>query len=206
MNTLRTALVYLLALSPAIAQIDNSTLTGLISDPSNAVVAGAKVTVRSQATNVGRTTESDSAGYYYFAALAAGQYEISVTREGFQHIAQQITIETAQKARQDFNLTVGRIENTITVEAAAPQLSSEDASVGTVVDNTYVSRFPLFLRSWDDLVNLVAGVQGSRYTEQSGATSAGRTGGFMFTASARFRTTSFLTVWITTPFPKTFRN
>jgi len=43
--------------------------------------------------------------------------------------------------------------------------STEDASIGTVVDNKYVTEYPLLLRSWDDLVNLVAGVQGQRYTE-----------------------------------------
>ena len=166
MKTQSLALLFVLAISPVAAQINNATLTGLITDPSSAVVAGAKLTIRSQATNVERTSESDSAGYYYFATLPAGQYEISVAREGFQHVAQQITLETAQKARQDFVLTLGRLENTVTVEAAAPQLSSDDASVGTVIDNTYVSRVPLFLRSWDDLVNLVAGVQGNRYTAE----------------------------------------
>ena len=47
-----------------------------------------------------------------------------------------------------------------------------------MVENKYVSEYPLLLRSWDDLVNLVAGVQGQRYTDQGGSTSAGRTGGF----------------------------
>ena len=57
-------------------------------------------------------------------------------------------------------------------------LSPDDASLGDVVDNKYVTEYPLLLRSWDDLVNLVAGVQGQRYTDQGGSTSAGRTGGF----------------------------
>ena len=57
-------------------------------------------------------------------------------------------------------------------------LSPEDASIGSVVENKYVTEYPLLLRSWDDLVNLVAGVQGQRYTDQGGSTSAGRTGGF----------------------------
>src|SRR5215475_11953275 len=66
----------------------------------------------------------------------------------------------------------------IDIQATATQLFQEDASVSSTVDQTYVSNFPLLLRSWDDLLNTVAGVQLSRYTEQGGATSAGRTGGF----------------------------
>ena len=46
------------------------------------------------------------------------------------------------------------------------------------MDNTYVSQMPLLLRNWDDLLSVVAGVQGQRYTDQGGGTSFGRTGGF----------------------------
>ena len=89
-----------------------------------------------------------------------------------------MTLETAQKGRADFKLSVSTVQTAVTVDAVATQLSPQDASVGSVVDNTYVSQFPLLLRSWDDLLNVAAGVQLSRYTEQGGATSAGRTGGF----------------------------
>jgi hypothetical protein len=65
-----------------------------------------------------------------------------------------------------------------TVEAAPLMLSPQDASLGTTVDNKFVTEYPLLLRSWDDLMNLVAGVQGQRYTDQGGSTSNGRTGGF----------------------------
>lgn len=163
---------------PVPAQVSSASLTGLVSDPSGAVVAGARVTARGSATNLERSAATDSAGYYYFASLPIGQYEISVEASGFAKAAQTVTLETAQRGRQDFTLSVGQVQNVVNVEATAPQLSAEDANIGSVVDNNYVNHFPLFLRSWDDLVNVVAGVQGSRYTEQSGATSAGRTGGF----------------------------
>ena len=72
---------------------------------------------------------------------------------------QAVTLETAQKGRADFKLSVGQLQTTINVDSAAPQLAPQDSSVGSVVDNTYVSNFPLLLRSWDDLLNLAAGVQ-----------------------------------------------
>jgi hypothetical protein len=89
-----------------------------------------------------------------------------------------VALETAQKARVDLILAIGAVETTISVAAVTPQLSFSDASVSTVVDNSFVSQYPLLLRSWDDLLSLVAGVQGNRYTDQGGGTSFGRTGGF----------------------------
>src|SRR6266513_2064902 len=66
----------------------------------------------------------------------------------------------------------------LTVESTVTQLSPQDASLGSVVDANYISRFPLLLRSWDDLLAVVPGVQANRFTSQGGGTSFGRTGGF----------------------------
>jgi len=162
----------------AFGQVSSASLTGIVKDPSGSAVPNAKLTARSQTTNLERVAETDSAGNYYFGTLPIGTWEITVEHAGFQPQQATVTLEIAQKGRADFSLAVGQVQTTVTVEAAAPQLSPEDASVSSVVDNTYVSRFPLLLRSWDDLLNVAAGVQLSRYTEQGGATSAGRTGGF----------------------------
>jgi hypothetical protein len=173
-----TAIFLLMASLPVAAQISGASLTGLITDSSGSIVPLAKVTAHSKSTNFERTTQTDQAGYYFFALLPVGNYDVTVQGTGFQPAEQTVTLETAQKGRADFKLNVSQLQTAVTVDAVAPQLASQDASVGSVVDNTYVSRFPLLLRSWDDLLNLVAGVQLSRYTEQGGATSAGRTGGF----------------------------
>src|SRR5215467_14628254 len=162
----------------AFGQVSSASLTGIVKDPSGSAVPNAKLTARSQTTNLERVAETDSAGNYYFGTLPIGTWEITVEHAGFQPQQATVTLEIAQKGRADFSLAVGQVQTTVTVEAATPQLSPENASVSSVVDNTYVSRFPLLLRSWDDLLNVAAGVQLSRYTEQGGATSAGRTGGF----------------------------
>jgi hypothetical protein len=73
---------------------------------------------------------------------------------------------------------VGAVSTIATVEAAPQLLSLEDVSLSATVDNKFVTEYPLLLRGWDDLMNLVAGVQGQRYTDQGGSTSTGRTGGF----------------------------
>jgi hypothetical protein len=171
-------LTVLLAASKLPGQVAASSLTGLVTDPSQAVVAGAKVTLRSKATNAERTTAAGGNGFYVFPAIAAGEYEVTVEQQGFRRATAAVRIDTAEKARLDFSLLVGEVETTIEVEGTAARMSTQDASVGSVMDNSYVSQMPLLLRSWDDLLNLAAGVQGYRYTDQGGGTSFGRTGGF----------------------------
>jgi hypothetical protein len=170
--------VFLLSLGIAICQVNTASLTGLIRDSSDAVVPDAKVTARSNTTGIERISQTNSSGYYVLADLPIGTYEISVEKVGFQKAVSTVRLDATEKGRQDFALEVGTVSTIANVAAAAPLLSPQDASLGSVVDSTYVTEYPLLLRSWDDLVNLVAGVQGQRYTDQGGSTSAGRTGGF----------------------------
>ena len=65
----------------------------------------------------------------------------------------------------------------VTVEDARRLLNTEQAALGSVIDQNAVAKLPLAIRNWDDLLALVPGVQGDRYTEQGGGTSFGRTGG-----------------------------
>src|SRR6266545_4948150 len=108
----------------AIAQVNTASLTGLVQDPTDAVIAGAKVTARSKATNIERVATTDAIGCYFFPSLPVGEYTITVEHTGFQRISRDLILETAQKARQDFTISVGGVETTTSVEAAASQLSS----------------------------------------------------------------------------------
>jgi hypothetical protein len=111
-------------------------------------------------------------------SLPIGSYVVTVNQSGFDPLSAEILLQTAQKARHDFSLKVGGSKETVVVESDPPSLSTEDASLGAVINNNIVADTPLYLRNWDDLLRLVAGVQANRYTDQSGATSAGRTGAF----------------------------
>jgi hypothetical protein len=178
----RKAALYLAAVfvisSAAFAQGSGSSLSGLITDTSQAVVPGASVKVRNVATNVTSQTLSAGAGYYSFPSLAVGEYEVIVDRDGFAEAMGRVLIETARETRQDFVMAVAGTSEAVTVNAFASNLSPDDASIGTTVDNRTVELTPLYLRNWDDLLRLAPGVQMSPYTAQSGATSAGRTGDF----------------------------
>lgn len=161
-----------------LSQVNTASLTGLITDPSGAVVAGASVTARNRATNVTSSSSTDNSGYYVFASLPVGAYDLSVESQGFKKaIRGDITLQVGQKARIDFLLEVGEVTQSVAVEGPAPLLTTQEASTGTVIENRLVTDLPLSLRNWDDLLGLVAGVQGDRYTEEGGGTAAGRTGG-----------------------------
>ncbi len=165
--------------SGAFAQGSGSSLTGLITDNSHAVVPDVLVKIRHLSTSVTSQTMSTSAGYYRFSSLPVGEYEVTVSHAGFAQAVQRVQVETARETRLDFSLAVAGTTVAVTVESgAASLLSPDDAMIGTTIDNATVELTPLYLRNWDDLLRTVPGVQMSRYTAQSGATSAGRTGDF----------------------------
>jgi hypothetical protein len=163
---------------PGRAQVTNASLTGLVTDPSGAIVVGATVTAKNNNTNAQYTQKSDSSGYYLFPALPIGPYTVSVEMAGFKKaVHSDVVLEVGQRGRNDFTLEVGAVTQIVEVKAAATALETQQASPGTVVQNRMVLDMPLSLRNWDDLLQMVAGVAGDRYTEQGGSTAAGRTGG-----------------------------
>jgi hypothetical protein len=170
----------------AAAQADLGSLSGSITDPSGGAVAGAKVTVTSQATGAQRTAPSGSSGNYLFSSLTIGTYNVTVDQAGFQRATGSVIVDPGKNSRLDIQLTVGTTSTTIEVSAATVGLSQDTANIGMVFDNQVIVSTPLFMRNWDDLTRLVPGVQQNRYTEQGGATASGRTGDFEVNGSLSF--------------------
>ncbi|MFN2444564.1 MAG: TonB-dependent receptor domain-containing protein [Vicinamibacterales bacterium] len=170
-------IVSLCAAATAHAQVDRATLTGIVKDPSGAVVAKAQVKVTSLATNAVATVPTTADGTYLVVNLVPGEYLVQAEASGFQRFEQTVQLEVGARSRLDLSLAVGSIGETVTVEGVTPLVSTESAVLGTVVDRNEVSKLPLAIRNWDDLLSLVPGVQSDRYTEQAGGTSSGRTGG-----------------------------
>jgi hypothetical protein len=180
MKRLLAALAVLSALAlprSAFAQVDRATLTGTIKDTAGAVVPGATVTVTNLATNVADTQQSTATGTYLMVNLIPGRYRVDVELAGFKKSSETVVLEVGQRARVDATLTVGTVSESVSVEGTSPALNSNDASLGAVIPQVQVANLPLAIRNWDDLLSLVPGVQGERYTEQGGGTSFGRTGG-----------------------------
>ena len=143
--------------APASAQ-RLTNLYGRVLDPSEAAVAGASITVVSEDTGFRRYAESQSGGEYAVGSLQAGVYKITVRKEGFRTMVHfNVRLEAAQPARVDFLLSMGAIEETITVEGTAPLLSPDEASTETRVFHDEIERLPLNGRGLLALLELSPG-------------------------------------------------
>ncbi len=169
--------VFLLHAPNVLAQVDRATVSGVVRDTGGGVVPGATVTVTNTATNVSSTQTTTETGGYQVVNLVPGRYQVEVELSGFKKSSQVITLEVGQRARLDVELAVGSFSEVVTVAESPQLLNSNDATLGAVIPQMQVSNLPLAIRNWDDLLALVPGVQGDRYTEQGGGTSFGRTGG-----------------------------
>ena len=177
--TKRILIALALACAPAVAQaqVDRATLTGVVTDPSGALVPAAPLTVTHLATGGEFKTVTTQDGVFLVVNLAPGEYLVEASAPGFQRFAQTILLEVGTRARLDIALPVGGLSEVVQVQAVAPLLDTQSAVVGSVVSQNEVANLPLAIRNWDDLLFTIPGVQGDRYTEQTGTTNAGRTGG-----------------------------
>jgi hypothetical protein len=157
LNSLLAAAFCLCLGADASAQ-STATLQGTVTDPQGAVLGGAKVTVRSQATGAERAAETDAEGAYQFASLQPGAYHVEVQAQGFQtHVVNSLSLEVARTVVQNFQLTVGSVSQTVTVVSDAPVIETATTSVGTVINERTVQNIPLNGRHFVDLGLLIPG-------------------------------------------------
>ena len=149
-------LVLVLVLARCRAQTPTAQLTGLVTDPSGAVVPGAQVLITNVDTRVQWKTATTSSGYYTEPQLPPGQYSITIQKQGFMTSNRSgITLAVSQVARIDFTLKLGATTQTVSVTAAAPLLESQTASLGQVVQTKRINDLPLNGRNYLNLVALV---------------------------------------------------
>jgi Carboxypeptidase regulatory-like domain/TonB dependent receptor len=141
------------------AQSTNASLTGRITDPSQALIVEAKVTAINAGINFAYETKTNSAGEYHLANLPPNTYRIEIEKPGFKKLIKPDVILHVQDAIElDFELPIGSVSETVTVEAGAPLVNTESGTVSTVVDRTFVENLPLNGRSFQALITLTPGV------------------------------------------------
>ncbi len=141
------------------AQVDTGSITGTISDPSGAVLSGAKVTLINEGTAVALTTTSGADGVYGFSPVRIGSYKIEASFKGFKtEVATHVVVDVSARVLANFQLQPGAVSETVEVSTTAPVLQAEDASVGQVVDQRNVNNLPLNGRNFTFLAQLAAGV------------------------------------------------
>ncbi len=156
------SLLLVCALLPCVlrAQLYTGSVTGLITDPSGAVVPSAKVTLVDQNKGYSYTASTDPAtGRYLLRSIPPGTYKLTVEAPSFQGQTREgITLDVNQNLSIDFSLKVGTASETVEVKGGAVQLQTEDAVTGQVVNRKFVNDLPLVDRNFTNLAYLAPGI------------------------------------------------
>ncbi|HXK62006.1 MAG TPA: TonB-dependent receptor, partial [Acidobacteriota bacterium] len=153
-------LLFLLTSSAGWAQFtQRGTITGVVTDPSGAVIPGANVTLTDLDRNQTLETVTGDEGTYTFANVTPGRYQVSVEMPGFsKSVSDQINLASQQTLRVDMALQVGEMSEIVEVRGTAPLLKSEQGSVGQVVDRAFVESLPTKGRNFTAFVALAPNI------------------------------------------------
>jgi hypothetical protein len=154
------ALCLILALAVCVwAQTANSRISGTVTDATGAVVSGAKVTAKNEATGVTYNQETTSAGLYAFPSLPVGSYAITVEMRGFKTTNRTGAIlQVDTPLVVDVALEVGQASEIVNVEGSFEKLQTANATIGNVVEQKAIEQLPLNGRNPLSLITLEAGV------------------------------------------------
>ena len=137
-------------------QVDRATITGTLRDPSGAVVAGAKVTVKYLGTGFARSVTSNGSGAYLIAGLPVGAVTIEAEKSGFNAIRAETELNVGQTRTLDLAFTLASVDASVQVVAEA-DLVRNSAEYGATLQNDQISRLPVNGRNWGNLMVLVPG-------------------------------------------------
>jgi hypothetical protein len=133
----------------------SATLSGAVTDPSGAVVAGGSIKLVNSLTGESYFSQSNNDGIYTILLVKPGGYELTAEAPGFKQFRQTgIVLETGVPARLDIKLELGGVTETVTVSESVPLLQSESSSVGAVINRETIANMPLINRRAAQLVRL----------------------------------------------------
>ncbi len=151
----------------------SGTISGVVTDPSGAIVPSASLALRDTATNEQHIATSSPGGVYQFVSLEPGVYELTTTMKGFSTAKTTLTLETNQTLNVPVSLAVGSSTETVDVSAQAPLLDSADTRLQETLPTETLSALPLAGRNMISLVTLAPGVTGTGVTS-NGSPGSGR--------------------------------
>jgi len=136
-------------------------VSGLVKDPSGAVISGAKITLTNTA-GVSRETTSGGDGRYTFPLILPGVYKLAVEAAGFsQFVAENVVVRITEYSEVNANLAVKGGAQTVNVTEQAPMVETDTPARGDVVDSNTLRQLPLATRNFQQLLTLTAGTSGS---------------------------------------------
>jgi hypothetical protein len=160
--TVLLAVISCLLPSPVQAQSSSTgAIAGTVTDPSGAVVPGARIKVTNQATGASRTTVSSSTGNYLLPLLPPGSYRLEAGKEGFKLSTYPgIAVNVTETEALNVRLQVGTASETVEVQGTAQLLQTESSALGHVTDQRMVENLPLVTRNYTQILGLSPGVSG----------------------------------------------
>ena len=171
--TLAIALALLMWMPAALAQTVTGSITGTVTDSSDAVVPGALVVAHNLDTGVNSPTTTNATGFYRIEFLPIGRYQVTIDAKGFgKQTIPSFNLEVLQTANFNVKLTIGGSATTVNVSAAAPILNTNDDTLGSTFTANTIQNFPLNGLDFSALTLYVPGAVNTSGT--SGTTSIER--------------------------------
>src|SRR5258707_11117972 len=134
-------------------------VTGLVTDPNGRSVPGVTVLITNLSTNVVSRTVTNDQGIYRVPSLQPGIYRMTLDKDGFKSVVKSgIELHVQDVASINFELQIGSVTETVTVEAGGLVLNTTDGTVSTVVDRQFAENLPLNGRSFQTLIQMTPGV------------------------------------------------
>ncbi len=145
--------------SAAYAQLTEGSISGKVTDPSGAIVAGAKVTATNAGTGFTSNESTDNIGYFRVSHLAPGTYQLQVEASGFQTtVVKGVTVNVNKVTPLQITVAIGSVQQSVTVTGAEPLVQTEEGRLSNTISTREVTDLPLNGRQVYQLVTLEPGV------------------------------------------------
>lgn len=153
--------IFAMVSSAVMAQttVAQGSIQGTVTDPSGAVVDGAKVIIKNRGNGQVVTTTTSSSGTYNSGGLIPGEYTVRVEAKGFKTTEVTLPVQVAITASGNIKLEVGQENQVIEVQGSAVAVNTEQATVQGVLTGDQIDRLPVDGRNFLDLAQLEPGVQ-----------------------------------------------
>ena len=154
-----TVLSLVLSVGVVAQTASTGALTGQVTDPNGAVVAGAQVTATNESTGAKRDVVSQENGIYTVALLLPGSYKVEISKQGFKiAVINSVPVNVTETKRLDTALEVGSMQERVVVVSDAQVLQTESPTLGSVANHDVVANLPLVTRNYTQIVTLSPGI------------------------------------------------
>jgi hypothetical protein len=164
--------IFILCVGPAaLAQAGRGSISGVVTDPTGAVIPGVNVTLLNHANGVEQHSVTNAGGSYAFVSLNPGVYRVTASQTSFESVAQDnVNVTVDQMSSVNIRLRVGSVANTVTVSGGTDLMETSNSTVGQLISSETIDRVPMLTRNVYELIQLSGGVtplNGSANSSQS---------------------------------------